>query len=434
MDWYHYIAWAAVLAQSVFVYAAIRNYRYVRAKSVREGQTAYRPRAALIVPCKGLDAHFHSNIASLLDQEYDNHRVFFVVESESDPAYRQLQGLLTTHSSRVAGDSTHDASILVAGPSRSAGQKIHNLLYAYRHVPEDTEVLVFADSDIRVQRDWLSRLVRPLYRPRCGVSTGYRWFIPTRTNLASLVLSAINGAVAQFLGNSPFNQAWGGSMAVRIEDFRRLGIPEIWSNTLSDDLSLSRAVKQDGRRVIFVPECLVASYEATTWPGLWEFGRRQLLITRIYAPGTWWLGFLSSLGSVLGLWGVAVVAVYASLVAGRSPLEVVSNDTAPRTIPSLLIAVPFIFLASQIIRAVLRQLAAMHVLSRSKDQPSGASSDERPATSDELLPAAVADILGCWLWSVVLLVLLLASAFGRTIRWRGIRYRLISPTRTEVLS
>ena len=401
MGWYCYIAWAVVLAQLLFVYLAARNYRYVRDKSAMRKEAAYRPRIALIIPCKGLDAHFHSNIRSFLEQDYESYRLFFVVEDESDPAYRELHALRDQFAGR---SSAAEIRILVAGPSQACGQKIFNLLYAYRQVPEGTEVLAFADSDVCVQPNWLARLVRPLRRPSCGVATGYRWFVPIRNNLATLAMSAINGAVAQFLGNTPFNHAWGGSMAVRIEDFRRLGIPEVWANTLSDDLSLSHVVKRAGMRVTFVPECLVASFEATTWLKLFEFGRRQLLITRVYAPWTWRLGFLSSLGSVAGLWGTAAMATYAARV------------DADHVLPCAAIAC--LFLAGQIVRAVLRQLIAGQVLKTHLPQ---------------LLPAALADILGCWLWSIVLLALLLASAFGRTIRWRGIRYRLISPTRTLIL-
>jgi len=411
MDWYGYIAWTAVLVQLLFVYYALRNYHYVRAKSVRRKQAIYRPRTALIVPCKGLEARFHANIASFLQQDYDDYRLFFVVEDESDPAYRELQMLVQANASRVAGPrardaqrATHDVRILVSGSSRSSGQKIHNLLYACERVPEDTEVIAFADSDVCVPSDWLGRLVRPLRRPSCGVTTGYRWFVPLRNNLATLVLSSINAAVAQFLGNSPLNHAWGGSMAVRRADFRRLNIANAWSNTLSDDLSLSRAVKQAGMRVTFVPECLVASFESFTWPRLFEFGRRQLVITRVYAPITWWLGFLSSLGSVLGLWGGAAMAAYAA--AGHAEHIL------------LYAAVPCLFLAGQIVRTVLRQLTAAQILKTHLPQ---------------LVPAALVDVLGGWLWSIVLLALLLSSAVGRTIRWRGIRYRLVSPTQTLIL-
>lgn len=405
MDWYYYIAWTAILVQLLFVYYVVRNYRYVRAKSTRKKELADRPRTVLIVPCRGLDIHFHANIASFLEQDYDDYHLFFVVDDESDPAYQELHAVLRTSSSPVPGGPARNVQILVSGSSQCTSQKIHNLLYACRRIPEDTEVIAFADSDVCVPHDWLSRLVRPLRRPCCGVTTGYRWFVPVRNNLATLALSALNGAVAQFLGNSPFNHAWGGSMAIRLADFRQLNIAEVWSNTLSDDLSLSQAVKQAGMRITFVPECLVASYESSTWPRLFEFGRRQLLITRIYAPRTWWLGFLSSLGSVLGLWGGAAMALYAA------------GTHAEHTV--FYAAIPALFLAGQIVRAVLRQLAAAQTL--------------RTHTA-QLLPAALADILGGWLWSIVLLVLMVSSAAGRTIRWRGIRYRLVSPTQTLVLN
>ena len=400
MEWYDYIAWAALVAQALFLYHAVRNYRYALAKLSKEHHLLYRPQTALIVPCRGLEAQFRSNIRSFFQQDYNNYRLFFVVGDTSDPAYAEL--------SRIANalrreSKALDVQILVAGASTSSSQKIHNLLHAIQHVPADTEVLAFADSDICVDRDWLSRLVWPLRRHQCGLATGYRWFVPTRNNLASLVLSAINASVAQLLGNSRFNQAWGGSMAVRAEDFRRLHLPQAWKSTLSDDLSLSRAVRKAGMKVTFVPGCLVASLESTTWPKFYEFARRQFLITRVYAPGTWWLGLLSSLGSVAGLWGGAAVALAARY----------------QGTPWLCAAVPVTFLAGQLLRAVLRQRMAMKILSPYRRQ---------------LVPTAVADIGGSWLWSLLLLLALLSSAFGRTIRWRGIRYKLDGPDKTTVLS
>ena len=103
-------------------------------------------------------------------------------------------------------------------------------------------------------------------------------------------------------------------MAIRVEVFRKLGLDKLWPKSLSDDLSLSTAVKKVGMKVAFVPACLVASYESTTWPELFEFGRRQFLITRVYAPWTWWFGLLSSLYSVLGIWATAGVAIYAGII------------------------------------------------------------------------------------------------------------------------
>jgi ceramide glucosyltransferase len=401
MNWYFSIAWAAIVVQLLVVYLAINNYHYALKKLAAGKRSSYRPRTALIVPCKGIDARFRSNLSSFFEQDYENYHLLFVVEDPSDPAYMELTGL---KSELVSKSRALDIQVLVAGPSQSSSQKIHNLLYALDRVPTDSEVLAFADSDVCVHRDWLSCLVRPLHVSKRGVTTGYRWFVPTANNPATLALSAINAAVAQFLGNSPFNLAWGGSMAIRMDDFRRLRIGEIWSQTLSDDLSLSRAVRRAGLKITFVPECLVASFESSTWRRLYEFGRRQLLITRVYTPGAWWLGFFGSLGAVVGLWGGIAAAIYAGVIHAEHVV--------------LYAAVPIIFFWGQLTRAVLRQLSMAKVLGEYLPQ---------------LLPAVAADVFGCWLWSLVLFVLMLSSSVGRTIHWRGIRYQLVGPSQIRIL-
>ena len=168
---------------------------------------------------------------------------------------------------------------------------------------------------------------------------------------------------------------------------------------------LSRAVKKAGKQVEFVPGCLVASYEQMTWRELFEFGRRQFVITKVAAPGTWWFGLLSTLYSLLGSWGTAALALCAA-VFGRQDL-------------ALYIAVPVVFFAGQMTRAILRQAIVRKILRQ--DWP-------------ELKIAAAADILLFCFWTPLMLILILSSAFGRTIYWRGIKYKLISPTETIVLS
>ncbi len=402
MQWFYYIAWVAIAAQLLALYYAVRNYRYALSKYGRKRQPMPEFPVALIIPCKGLDVRMPANIASFLKQDYANYRLFFVVEDKADPAYAKI---CEVKEALGRQSKASDIQVLIAGPSVSCSQKIHNLLYALDRVPDSTQVLAFADSDVCVHEDWLSQLVWPLRQPGRAVATGYRWFVPTKNNLASLAMSAINAGVAQLLGNSRLNHAWGGSMAIRAEDFRRLNLEHIWRSTLSDDLSLSHAVKKARMKVIFVPGCLVPSFDAMTWSGLYEFARRQFLITRVYVPGTWWAGLLFSFASVAGLWGGLALAGYAAAAHAEHIL--------------LYAAVPALFFVGQVLRAMLRQLMAMQILSEYGPQ---------------LWRAAAADVLGCWLWSALLLLFILSSAFGQTIRWRGIRYRLVGPTQTEVLS
>jgi cellulose synthase/poly-beta-1,6-N-acetylglucosamine synthase-like glycosyltransferase len=400
MDWYYYIAHVLILSQLLFLIHAYRNYRYALSK-YKKSRSWYRPRTVLIVPCKGKDLAFQNNVTSFFNQDYEDYLLWFVVADESDPAYDELCQLKDSLS---LTSKARDVRVLVAGQGQTCSQKNHNLLYCFERIGDDVEVLAFADSDACVRSDWLSHIVYPLRKSKNGAASGYRWFVPKKNNPASLALSAMNAKIAQFLGNSRFNQAWGGSMAIRVDVFRRLGLDKIWPKALSDDLSLSHAVKKAGKKVAFIPACLVASYEAASWDKLFEFGRRQFLITRVSNPGTWWFGFCSSLYSVLGLWAGAALALYAAAISDKNL--------------SLFAAVPIVFFVSQMGRAILRQTMISKLLK--EDLP-------------KMKAAMAADILFFWIWSVLLLFIIISSAFGRTIQWRGIRYKLLGPTETIVL-
>ncbi len=401
MDLYYYIAIAAIFTQLTFLVQMYRNYHYVLSK-YRKKRTGYRPKAVVIVPCKGLDAKFESNITSFFNQDYEDYLLWFVVADDNDPAYVKLCQL----KDRLAVSSKAGSiRVLLAGQATSCSQKVHNMLCAYRQLPEDVEVMAFADSDIFVRRDWLSHLLYPLRKETNGAASGYRWFIPQQNNLPTLVLSAINAKIAQLLGPYSYVQAWGGSMAIRVDVFRRVGLHELWQKAVSDDLLLSYAVKKTGLRIVFVPACLVGSYVKTTWSELFEFGRRQFLITRVTAPGTWRFGLVSSVYSILGLWAGAAIAVYAISIA---------EPNWP-----LFTAVPILFFAGHLWRSTLRQRMIAKLLK-----------DDLP----RMKFAMAADILGSWLYSPLLLFFILSSAVGRTIRWRGIKYKLLGPTDTIVIS
>jgi len=401
MDYYFYIALILIISQLVLLNQIRRNYRDALAQPKKQ-RADYQPRTVLIVPCKGLELAFEKNIASFFNQDYDDYLLWFVVADKADPAYEQLCRLKNELS---RNSKARDVQIFVAGQGQSCSQKIHNLLYCYEHIGDDVEVMAFADSDVCTRPNWLSQIVHYLHDSKLGATSGHRWFVPKKNNFASLALSAINAKVVQLLGPDRFNQAWGGSMAIRVEVFRRVGLDKIWPKAFSDDLSLSCAVKKAGLKIAYIPSCLVASYESATWGELFRFARRQFLITRISAPRIWCLGLCGSLYSVLTLWGTAAVAVYAA-ATGEKNL-------------ALFIAVPILFFVSQMGQAILRQRMVGQLLK--KDRP-------------KMKFAMAADILAFWMWSLLVLFFIISTAFGKTVCWRGIRYKLLGTNETIVVS
>lgn len=400
MGWLEIIIAVLIVVEIAFTVQVYSNYHYAMKKYQRE--RTFRPRCVVIVPCKGLDETFEENIRSFYEQAYPDFRLWFIVENREDPAYEILLRLKARHRNN---SKALDVRILVSGPTAGCSQKLHNLLFAVRQIPDDVEVLVFADSDACVGSNWLSQLVAPLRREGIGLASGYRWFIPKDRHPATLALSAINAKVCQLLGNTRFNLAWGGSMAVRRRDFERLGIEHLWSRALSDDLSISRAIRRAGLRTRFVPACMVASYQSMTWGQLWEFARRQFIITRVYAPRLWLFGLIGALFSVVGLWGSLALTIWGWTVQAPYRLEY--------TIAFV------VFLGCQFFRAVVRQRLASRLLDKDKEA---------------LRLVWWVDVLGFWAGGIILAGMILSSAFGRTIVWRQVCYRIHSPTKIEILT
>lgn len=250
----------------------------------------YSPSAAVILPCKGIDAGLEDNLASFLAQDYPAYQVAFVVADKSDPAWR----FVSEHLARRA-EGGPKALLLVAGYAEDRGEKVNNLLRGVEAVESEVEILVFADVDARPARDWLRSLVAPLADPRVTVSTGFRWYLPG-AGFVSQLRAAWDTSIATLLGDHDHNFAWGGSMAMRAADFRRLEIADrYWAHTVSDDYALTRAVRDAHGRIRFESRCLVVSREESSFGDFLRWANRQIIITRVYAPHLWRLGLASHL-------------------------------------------------------------------------------------------------------------------------------------------
>ena len=294
------IFWAlgiGLLAQSVAaLFDGFRFLRYVRL-SWRRPLNDFTPPVTVIIPCKGVEKDFESNVSNYLSQDYPHFQVIFTVAAVDDPAYQALRTRLEDVSKKKqneeaeaagpragrpwAGDSKDrenggvQTALVVAGYSELRAEKVHNLLQGLKAVDAKAEVLVFADIDARPRRDWLRSLVAPLQEPKITVSTGFRWYLPG-SGFVSHLRAAWDTSNATLLGDHEDNFAWGGSIAVRTIDFKRLAVAErYWANAVSDDLTLTRAVHEAGGRIRFEPRCLVASREESKFGEFLSWANRR---------------------------------------------------------------------------------------------------------------------------------------------------------------
>ena len=158
----------------------------------------YAPATALICPCKGNERGLEENLLALTRFDYPNYEIYFTLATSLDPALKVIE--------RVKAASQRPVHIVIAGPPEECGEKVYNLRRAVESLPADKfEVIVFTDSDVRLPRGWLTKLIAPLKDARIGATTAYRWIIPSgfgKGAFASALASAWNGAVATMLGQA----------------------------------------------------------------------------------------------------------------------------------------------------------------------------------------------------------------------------------------
>ena len=131
----------------------------------------YAPTTALICPCKGNERGLEDNLTALTRFEYANYEIYFSLATSLDPALKIIE--------RVKAASSKPVHIVIAGPPENCSEKVFNLRRAVEALPANFEVLVFTDSDVRLPRGWLTKLIAPLQDGRVGATTAYRWIIPS---------------------------------------------------------------------------------------------------------------------------------------------------------------------------------------------------------------------------------------------------------------
>ncbi len=376
------------------------GYRFLRLVrwSWRRSPADFAPPAAVIIPCKGVDSDFERNLSNFLAQDYPRYQAIFVVASEKDAAHAALAQQLT----KATGGSLKTA-LVVAGYSELRGEKVNNLIQGVAAADPGAQVLVFADIDAHPRRDWLRSLVAPLADPSVTVSTGFRWYLPGR-GFVSRLRAAWDTSIATMLGDHSHNFAWGGSMAIRTEDFKRLQVVErYWAHTVSDDYGVARAVRAARGRIRFEPRCLLPSREESDWREFLRWSTRQIILTHVYARHLWGLG-LASHGLYCGTY-----------VLGLVLLALPGSTTRERLgIAAFLLGILFLGTA----KARLRTIVAREIF------PEEAELLARYGSCYWQLAPLVP-------W--IMLLNFVVAGLTRQIEWRGTRYELRSLDEVRVL-
>lgn len=298
----------------------------------------FAPPVSVLKPVRGLDQGAYENFASFCRQNYPRYEVLFAVADPNDEAVPVVE--------RVIEDFGSVAVRMVTGaPAVTASPKVSSLVTLTREA--NHPVLVVSDSDTRVEPDYLRRVVAPLARDEIGLVTcAYRGVCPSTftAKLEALHIGVTflpQVVVARRFLDMHF--ALGATVAFRKSDLEASGGWHAIGAYLADDNRLALQLSEAGKRVVLSHQVVDVYLGTTSWREQWHREVRWARTNRLNRPREY-AGIILTLTVPLALilipldpsgpLGWAVVA--AALVVRWSTAWLITSFTGNRPLRSWL--------------------------------------------------------------------------------------------------
>jgi ceramide glucosyltransferase len=200
------------------------------------------PPISILKPLKGTDPEIYECFRSHCLQQYPEYEIIFGVSDANDPAIEGVKSLQLEFPDRRI-------RLVVSPDILGANVKVSNLA---QMLPEARyEHLIVNDSDIRVEPDYLRRVIAPLSNPRVGMVTCLYRGIAARTLGSRLEALGIStdfcaGVLAARQIESGIRFGLGSTLAFRRAELERIGGFNSIVNHLADDYELGNRIADLG--------------------------------------------------------------------------------------------------------------------------------------------------------------------------------------------
>jgi ceramide glucosyltransferase len=219
--------------------------RFVQARKAVDKSVRAAQAVSILKPLRGTDPEMNESFRSHCLQDYPEYEIIFGVSDASDPAIQLVQQLKAEFPQRPI-------RLMVCSERLGSNTKVSNLTQMARQARH--EYIIVNDSDIRVEPDYLRRVLAPLTDPKIGLVTCLYRGIANATlgsRLESLGIStdfAAGVLVAQTVENG-VRFGLGSTLAFRRRDLQAIGGFEALVEYLADDYQIGRRIAALGLKV-----------------------------------------------------------------------------------------------------------------------------------------------------------------------------------------
>lgn len=211
----------------------------------------FTPPATIFKPVRGADAEAYENFASFCRQDYPQFQIIFGVREANDPVVPIIQKL-------IADFPACDIQLVISDKEVGYNAKVSNLQNMFALAKYDT--LLIVDSDIRVEPDYLRRVVAPMQQEKVGMVTCLYRGANARTTAALLENIGISSTFGPEVCSSRLLEgiafALGSTIVMRREILEYIGGFPAVADYLADDFVLGNSTARLGYEVV-LSDCVV---------------------------------------------------------------------------------------------------------------------------------------------------------------------------------
>lgn len=279
MTWVSIAASLAAAAGCVYlVLAMVLVGRFARRRAT--SALASAPGVTILKPLHGADPSLFDNLASFCVQDYPGQiQIICGVADPNDPAVAVVKRLREAYPG-CALDLVVDATV------HGSNRKVSNLINTERRARHD--IIVLADSDMRVNPDYLVRVVAALQEP--GITGVTCLYYETAARCLGSQLSAL-GVNAHFLpsvlvglGFGRAQPCFGSTITLRRTTLDAIGGFACVADCLADDYALGRALCTAGGRIAIPPFAIAHVGRNVSARKLWDHELRWARTVRTIDP------------------------------------------------------------------------------------------------------------------------------------------------------
>lgn len=294
--------------------------KFLRAAKPPLESALFLPPISILKPLKGTDPEMYESFRSHCLQNYPNYEIIFGASDPNDPANENVRELQREFPDRKI-------HLLVCPKILGTNVKVSNLAQMLTEARYDC--LIVNDSDIRVEPDYLRRVVAPLADPRIGLVTCLYRGVAAETpgsRLEGLGISTdfCPGVLAALQLEGGIRFGLGSTLAFRRADLEKFGGFESIVDYLADDYELGKRIADLGLHVKLsdeVVETFLPPYrfhDFLTHQLRWARGVRDArkggYFGLIFTFGIFW-GLIALIASGGALWAWAALGLAAAFRA-----------------------------------------------------------------------------------------------------------------------